>query len=109
MKKKRIYIAGPYTQGDVVLNVRNAIMCGNNLRALGFTPFIPHLSHFWHMLIPHTDIHYWYEYDLEWLDVCNAVFRLPGESVGADREVAYAKEHGIPVFYDYGELRKSGL
>lgn len=102
---KNIYVVGPYTKGDVAENVRNAIQAGNNLRALGFTPFVPHLTHFWHLIFPH-EIEYWYKYDLEWLELCDAVFRLPGESKGADAEVERAKELGLPVFYDYLELRK---
>jgi hypothetical protein len=101
---KKVYVAGPYTRGDVAENVRNAIIAGNNLRSLGFTPFIPHLTHFWHFLQPH-EIDYWYEYDLEWLEMCDAVFRLPGESSGADKEVARAGELGRPVFYSFADLR----
>jgi hypothetical protein len=92
-----IYVAGPYTKGDVAVNVKNAIMMGNNLRALGLTPFIPHLTHFWHLIQEH-DIEYWYRYDMEWLEKCDAVFRLAGESKGADAEVARARELGLPVF-----------
>jgi hypothetical protein len=100
----RIYVAGPYTKGDVAENVRNAIMAGDTLRALGHTPFIPHLTHFWHFLRPHG-IDYWYSYDLEWLEMCDALFRLPGESHGADAEELRAKELGKPVFYTYEGLR----
>jgi hypothetical protein len=99
----KIYVAGPYTKGDVVENVQKAIVLGNNLRALGHLPFIPHLTMFWHFLIPHK-IEYWYAYDMEWLEMCDAVFRLPGESVGADREVERAKELGKPVYYSFDEL-----
>lgn len=99
----RVYVAGPYTKGDVATNVRNAIIAGNNLRALGYTPFVPHLTHFWHMQVPH-EIEYWYAYDLEWLEMCDAVFRLPGESAGADKEVERAKELGIPVTTSYLDL-----
>lgn len=101
----KIYVAGPYTKGDVAINVRNAITVGNNLRALGHTPFIPHLTHFWHMQLPH-DVDYWYAYDMEWLKVCDAVFRLPGESKGADAEVAEAKKLGLPVYTSYREIPK---
>lgn len=101
----RIYVAGPYTKGDVAVNVRNAILAGNNLRALGHAPYIPHLTHFWHMLIPH-DIDYWYKVDLEWLDACDGLLRLPGESAGADNEVKYAHGIGIPVFYSIDEIYK---
>jgi len=33
------------------------------------------------------------------LQHCNAVLRLPGESTGADQDVAIAVERGIPVFH----------
>ena len=98
-----VYVAGPYTKGDVAMNVKLAIEAGNNLRALGHVPFIPHLTHFWHMLYSH-DIEYWYAYDLEWLKKCDAVFRISGESKGADEEERVAKELGLPVFYSYADL-----
>lgn len=100
-----IYVAGPYTKGDVAQNVREAIYVGNNLRALGHTPFIPHLTHFWHMLIP-KEIEFWYQYDIEWLEKCDAVFRIAGESKGADEEVRLAKEMGKPVFYSFLDIPK---
>ena len=56
------------------------------------------------MLLPH-EIDYWYKYDLEWLEQCDAVFRLPGESSGADNEVARAQELGLPIFYSFADLR----
>lgn len=99
-----IYVAGPYTKNDVAQNVRQAIITANNLRALGHTPFCPHLTHFWHMLLPH-EIDYWYAYDMEWLEKCDALFRIEGESKGADAEEARARELGKPVFYSYAGLR----
>ncbi len=33
------------------------------------------------------------------LQHCDAVLRLPGESVGADQDVAIARERGIPVWF----------
>lgn len=103
MKRLKVYVAGPYTKGDVVVNVRAAIMMGNNLRALGFTPFIPHLTHFWHLVQPH-EYQYWMEYDMEWLMSCDILFRLTGESTGADMEVEMAKKLGIPVVESIPEL-----
>jgi len=44
-------IAGPYTRGDVAVNVRNAYEVANRLADLGFAPFVPHATHFWHMLL----------------------------------------------------------
>jgi hypothetical protein len=93
----RIYVAGPYTKGDVAVNVRNAILAGEQVAAMGHIPFIPHLTHFWHLVCPH-DVKFWYEQDLVWLRQCEALLRLPGESTGADEEVRLAQELGLPVF-----------
>lgn len=103
MKPSRIYIAGPYTKGDVAQNVRNAIIIADRLAQVGYVPFIPHLSHFWHLLCPH-DWEFWLDQDLDWLEVCDCLLRLPGESVGADREVERAFELGIPVYLEIHDL-----
>ena len=94
---KYIYVAGPYTSGDPIINTRKAIEAGEQLRAMGFVPFIPHLSLIWHLVNPH-DVDFWYAYDKEWIERCDALVRLPGESKGADAEVKLALELGLPVF-----------
>jgi hypothetical protein len=38
------------------------------------------------------------------LQHCDAVLRLPGESRGADQDVAIAQERGIPVYHDVTEI-----
>jgi hypothetical protein len=103
MKYKYIYVAGPYSQGDPVLNTRKAIEVGNELVELGFVPFIPHVTLLWHLVIPH-DVDYWYKYDNEWIKKCDALFRLEGGSYGADQEIKLAHELGIPVFFSISEL-----
>lgn len=40
----------------------------------------------------------WIASDLAFIEVCDLIVRLPGESKGADLEVAHATERGIPVF-----------
>lgn len=99
----RIYVAGPYTKGDVEENVRHAIFIGNWIAAFGHTVFIPHLTHFWDKEHPH-DWEFWMKQDLEWLKLCDAVYRIPGESKGADIEVERARELGIPVYHHVGEI-----
>jgi hypothetical protein len=94
----RIYVAGPYTKGDVAQNVRAAANVYDYLGRMGHTPFNPHLTHFQHMLFPQP-YEFWLAQDMEWLKVCDAVFRLDGESSGADKEVAWAVEHGLPIYY----------
>ena len=35
---------------------------------------------------------------------CDAVLRLPGESTGADQDVAIARERGLPVYSDVRDI-----
>lgn len=93
----KVYIAGPYTTGDVAVNVRTAIAAGQQVLEAGHYPYIPHLTHFWHLLIP-GPYEQWLKLDLEWLEACDALVRLLGESSGADHEMRRAKELGIPVY-----------
>jgi len=95
----RVFVSGPYTNGDVAVNVRTAILAANRLLRKGHIPFVPHLTHFWHLVVPHP-YEDWLELDMEWLKVCDAVLRLPGESPGADVEVRLAESLGIPVYYN---------
>jgi len=92
----RVYVAGPYTRGDVAENVANAIHVGEVVADCGHIPFIPHLSHFWHMQ-HQREYEWWMEWAITWLRSCDVVIRLPGESLGADREVRIAKQSGRPV------------
>ncbi len=102
-RRRRIYIAGPYTKGDVAVNVRKAIEAGTRLLEKGYAPFVPHLTHFWHMLFP-QDYPVWIDLDAQFVPVCDAVLRLPGESSGADEEAALAEKLGIPIYYNEEEL-----
>lgn len=106
-----VYIAAPYTKGDVVVNVRNVINVADDLIRCGFTPIVPplsyphNLSHFWHFVKPHT-YNYWIKYDLKLLSRCDALLRLDGESKGSDKEIEYAKKNNIAVFYKFEDLLK---
>ena len=104
----RVYIAGPYTKGDVVVNTRTAILAGQAVLARGHTPFVPHLTHFWHFLVP-GEYEQWLALDLGWLEVSEALIRLPGESSGADREVERAHALGIPVFYNVHDFLEANV
>jgi hypothetical protein len=42
------------------------------------------------------------------LEHCDAVLRLPGESTGADQDVAIAEERGLPVYYGIDEIPAAG-
>lgn len=107
----KVYIASPYTKGDVAVNVRTQLEMANKLMDLGFAPFAPLYSHFQHMAFPRP-YEDWINIDLEWVKVCDAVLRLPGESKGADGEVLYAHDLNIPVFYEnqiYDMIKHFGM
>lgn len=101
--KIRVYIAAPYTKPDPAENTHKAMSMWFKLASLGFAPFCPHLTHFLHLMSPQP-YELWLEQDAEWVKVCHAVYRMPGESPGADKEVKIAKEFGIPVFYSVTDL-----
>lgn len=103
VRRKRIYVAGPYSRGDSVANVRRAINVGSLLLSRGFAPFVPHLTMFWHLCEP-QDYETWLAYDFEWVKACDGLLRLDGPSPGADREVELAMQLGIPVFYSLDTL-----
>jgi len=101
----KVYIAAPYTNGDVAINVRKAITAGEAVSQMGLIPYIPHLTHFWHLIHPH-EAEFWYEYDLHWLECCDCLLRLPGKSVGADTETQRMINQGKKVFLDLRSLER---
>lgn len=102
-ERMRVYIAGPYTKGDVAINCRMAFEAWHVLADAGFFPFCPHLTHFLHLHNPRPYAD-WIEQDLAWLEVCHALIRLPGESKGADGEVCRAVALGIPVYLSISDF-----
>jgi hypothetical protein len=99
----RVYVAGPLSKGDVALNVKLAFKAATELLDYGYAPYVPHATHLWHMLYPQP-YETWMQLDYQWLATCHAMLRLPGESLGADREEAFACECQIPVFQSIAEL-----
>jgi len=99
----KVYIASPYTLGDVAVNVKVQLDYVDVLMNKGFAPFAPLYSHFQHMAHPRP-YEDWLEVDLVWVEACDCVLRLEGESSGADREVKLAIELGKQVFYSIEEL-----
>jgi hypothetical protein len=110
----RVYLAGPISKGDLAHNINQATAAFEELAVAGYAPWCPHWSAFSTGArvrsgtgtvyavataqgcgLSHDD---WLGVDLSWVAVADAVLRLPGESAGADREVAFARERGIPVF-----------
>jgi len=103
MIKIKVFISSPYTIGDKEENVKRSMKVADELIELGFIPFIPLLFHYQNELHP-RDEKTWLDLDLDWLESCDCVFRLSGESNGADRECDYADKMCIPVFRQIDRL-----
>jgi hypothetical protein len=103
--KPLCYIAGPYTHPDPVENTHDASQLTIRMIDDGYvTPICPHATLILQLVSPHSDVDYWYAYDNEVLAHCDAVFRMPGESKGANDECRFAGRLGKPVFYSLEAL-----
>lgn len=101
-----VYLAGPYTSRDGVneeQNVGIAIDWAEKVRALGYTPIVPHFSHYWEMRHPHP-YEFWMELDFELITRCDVLLRMPRPSSGADREIVEAGRLTVPVVHSIEEL-----
>jgi hypothetical protein len=97
--KPLAYIAGPY-KSDPVGNTRKAWEVADELILGGLvTPIVPHLTLLADAMVPQPEA-FWLHYDLDVLEHCDAVLRLPGESWGADAEVEHADGLSVPTFFD---------
>lgn len=115
MRQILCYIASPISLGNLRDNIRRACDVGVRLIKAGLSVIIPHLSCYAGQVydgagcipvvlaggITHST---WLDVDFTIVSRCNCLLRLPGDSVGADMEVAEANRLGIPVFHDEGEL-----
>lgn len=101
--KPRVYISGPITLGDRTHNFAQACQLQKQLMKMGAACLNPMLSmlHPDAWTIDHDD---WVDSDLPWVAVADAVFRIPGESTGAERECEFAQERGIPVFVTFHDF-----
>lgn len=101
-----VFIAGPYFSGGdperIEYNIRYAEQYEIALANRGIGFFCPH-KHTEHFEIKaKAPEQFYYELDMAFLErACDALLAIPGweNSPGARREVAYARERGIPVFY----------
>ena len=99
-----VYIAGPYTSPDPVMNTKLAVEAFHRILDAGHAAYCPHLSHFADQQTPRP-YEDWMALDFEIIQRCDMVLRLPGDSTGADREVAFAQQHNIPAWLpEFGTL-----
>ena len=96
-KPLKVYVAGPLmTSGAIDHNIREAIDVAYYIKEAGALPFVPHLYFFWDLMRP-MPREFWLELDKMWVEDSDVVFRLPGDSIGADLEEGWAEDK--PVFH----------
>lgn len=104
MTKPLVYVAGPYAANPVHCTA-GSVAVGMALWRQGFAVIVPHLTLLADLVCPMTPAE-WYQFDFDQLAHCDALFRIAGDSVGADNEVAFACGNGIPVFHDETALMR---
>ena len=101
-----VYVSGPIGGLDAgrPKRIAHAVEVGYELIAAGLCPIVPHL---WAASATDADGRVdratWMAVDLECVRRADVVLRLPGESAGADEEVALAHSLRIPVCYSVAE------
>ena len=103
MRKLLVYIAAPYTHPDPIENTHIAIQAWKKLHDAGIDAIVPHTTLLLHLMYP-SHVEVWYGYDMTILEHCDAVIRLKGASVGADKEIEHADECEIPVFKEIDNM-----
>lgn len=104
-RRTRVYVAGPMTgSGNPYSNIYDGLNVGIRLLDAGFAPYVPHLTCILEMTQGQRERDVWLSLDRAFLLTCEGLLRLPGTSPGADDEVRWAKDAGIPVFYSVGDL-----
>lgn len=106
-RRLRVYLAGPISKGDRLENIHLGLRWGRRMVQDGLAPYIPHLDAFMFLGTDDAGSAQWkalLEWDMEYVAQSEAVFRLPGESRGADLETEHAEALGIPVYYNYDAL-----
>jgi len=110
----RVYVAGPYSDPDV-MRVCDNIWCGINaavtLLRNGFAPFCPWLDILMAIQAgPNAlTVGELKAYSLAWLERADCLFVLPGweHSEGTKAEINRAQELEIPVYYDMAEIARA--
>ena len=100
-----VYIASPYSLGDVKHNVDIQIRTASTLINKGYCPIAPLLSHFVHTQFPKSYFK-WMIISLHLVEKADVILRLPGKSKDATMEVNHAISKNIPVVYSLDALEE---
>ena len=98
-----VYIAGPISGSHILNNVKKGMRVASAVMEAGMHFYLPHMM--WHInrIFPKR-YEAWMDEDFHWILKCDCLLRMPGDSPGADREVAFAIANGLPVFHALEDL-----
>lgn len=111
--RKRVYVAGPWQNEhhhEVARNEERGIKQAAELHFDGFAPFCPFLQRAYLRYEPNGDNgdreSEFLDTDLSHLAAADALLVLPNHenSNGTKKEIEFATDHDITVFYSYGAL-----
>ncbi len=102
----KVYVAGPISNSNRTVeleNIQKAQAFAGLIAGKGMAVYLPHFSYYVDTELSNTGNEplgrEWLEQDKEWLLLCDAVYRVQGESAGADQELKWANEAKISVFF----------
>lgn len=100
MKQYYVYVAGSIMKPEPAGNIKKGVEQCEQLLKLGFVPFSPFNTDWFKIgQLANRSTDEWLEYDYAWILKCDAVFAMPGESLGRDKEIEFANQNKIPVFW----------
>jgi len=104
----RIYCAGKLNDNapGYIKNVHRMNKTADRIRRLGHSVFVPSNDFLLGYLAGDYEYSDYYENNLPWLEVSDAVFVCEGyeTSKGTLAEIEHARRLGIPVYFDVKEL-----
>lgn len=93
--------------GNPYGNIHRGLDVGATLMERGYAPYLPQLTAVFEMAKGMRTRDEWLALDKAFLLACDCLLRLDGVSPGADQEVTWAREAGIPCFYSLDTLMAS--
>jgi hypothetical protein len=107
---KRVYIAGKLNAMavDYLYNVHKMMTVAQEVKSAGYAVLIPAIDLLMGIMFGYTKYEEYFDNNAPWLAVSEAVLLVPGweTSEGTKREIAIAKENGVPVFESIEEMNK---
>jgi hypothetical protein len=110
---KRLYVAGPYSNGSVIGaldNMRRGMRKATEKFLEGWAPFCPWMDYHYQLMLRDEEslsVEDYYAYSIAWLKVSDAMYVLKGweTSKGTLAEIEIAKEMGIPIEFEDQEVK----